>query len=145
MVQWFRVQKCSTHLNCNWHSNGNYLEDCWNSNENYLEGHWNSSNSMKCVRQIRYQPMKRCGATTMLNTDKRSKLSHSNYQSSICPVMAPLSYMEVTQRALITLEISHGVHLSQEDDTYTATLYLPRHEGFVGDSKCCRDCAVNNV
>ena len=59
--------------------------------------------------------------------------------------MAPLSYMEVTQRALITLGISHGIHLSREADTYTVTLYLLRREGFVGNSKYCRDCAVNNV
>ena len=57
----------------------------------------------------------------------------------------PVSYMEIVQRAFLQLGISHGIHLSKENDTFTATFYLPRHDGFNGSSKCCRDCAVNFV
>ena len=55
------------------------------------------------------------------------------------------SYMEITQRALLQLGISHGIQLLHEDDTFTASIFLPRHEKFDGESKCCRDCAVHSV
>ena len=53
--------------------------------------------------------------------------------------------MAITQRALLQLGISHGVQVFQEDNSFTASFFLPRHEGFNGDSKYCSDCAVNTA